>query len=82
MINKVIVISQVQNKTLSSIICDACKKEVPAINIGEIQEFVHIRHTFGYAGYSDGDRMECDLCKDCSVKILPFRLIEEGSEEF
>ena len=72
----------VHRKELKSIVCDACKKEVPATDMCNVQCFVTIKHTCGYGDFSDGDRIECDLCGDCWPKILPFRLIEEGSEEF
>lgn len=67
---------------VKSITCDNCKQTVLAQDIISIQKFISIKHTCGYGDFSDGDRIECDLCGDCWPKLLPFRLIEEGSEEF
>lgn len=65
-----------------SVTCDNCKKKYSVNDVISVQKFIHVKHTCGYADYSDGDRIECDLCGDCWPKILPFRLIEEGSKEF
>jgi hypothetical protein len=71
-----------EDKHVKSIICDNCKKQVFTLDVIEAQKFISINHTCGYGDFSDGDRIECDLCGDCWPKLLPFRLIEEGSEEF
>lgn len=82
MVNKITAEELVSVKKIESITCDSCKQTVLTKDIISIQKFVSIRHTCGYGDYSDGDRIECDLCGDCWPKLLPFRLIEEGSEEF
>jgi len=82
MINKLFTTKVVEVEKVESVVCDNCKHTVEGSNIIELQKFISIRHICGYGDYSDGDRIECDLCGDCWPKLLPFRLIEEGSEEF
>lgn len=81
MINKLFTTKVVKVEKVESVVCDNCKRTVEDSNIIELQKFISIRHTCGYGDYSDGDRIECDLCGDCWPKLLPFRLIEEENGE-
>jgi hypothetical protein len=46
------------------VICDRCKREI------KHQDFVEIRHEFGYGTEYDGDYIEADICEDCILYAL------------
>ena len=58
----------VEVKELESITCDKCKNDYT--NIMEIQEFLSINLTGGYASvFGDGATIEMDICQYCLKEI-------------
>ncbi len=47
------------------IICDRCQREIK-----DFEEFLKIRHEFGYGTPNDGDYLESEICEDCLNEIL------------
>lgn len=56
---------------LKNIQCDFCKKSFTEADDFELQEFLYIRFTGGYASvFGDGSEVECDICQHCLKEII------------
>ncbi len=68
----------------TSVICDICGKEYFSDNQIELQEFLHIKFTGGYASvFGDMNKVECDVCQHCLIKFIGkfARVIDGGYTE-
>lgn len=65
---------QTEQKTVTAIQCDVCKKEYPCeggIAMMETQEFVSFSFRGGYGSiFGDGSTVACDICQHCLKKLL------------
>ena len=48
-----------------STVCDRCGREKE-----EYEDFVQIRHEFGYGSDKDGNYIEADICGECLLEVL------------
>jgi hypothetical protein len=62
-----------------SMICDKCGSEYFGQDILELQEFLHINFTGGYASvFGDGIHVECDICQHCLKEMIDNFCIKEN----
>ena len=46
-------------------ICDRCGRSKK-----DYEDFIEIRHEYGYGSSKDGDYIEADICEDCLQEIF------------
>lgn len=63
----------IQSQQIVAITCDICKTtfELKSTKL-DLAEFIHISHEFGYGSkfFSDGAKLEMDICEECMFTIV------------
>ena len=86
-----IVYKEVQTKQQvpDKMICDRCKAEVHdkfggGVGVGQ-EDFIEVRHEFGYGSDKDGEFWEFDLCEKCfeeTIKEMHISVRKYSQSEF
>ena len=63
---------EVEEREISGMQCDRCKKDYNyPEEMMETQEFHHIHFTGGYSSvFGDGCKVECNICQHCLKKFI------------
>lgn len=64
---------QIQKKQgcVEKVVCNRCGKQLAVSRTGILQEdCLHVEKTWGYFSGQDGQRIEFDLCEDCTNHMI------------
>lgn len=64
---------QIQKKQgcVEKVVCNRCKKQLAASQTGVLlEDYLHVEKTWGYFSGQDGQKIEFDLCEDCTKQLI------------